>query len=57
VYKIVDYSDYDAGVKDVVADTLADLEDVPCSMGSTALVLEDMKYYVLDGQDNWRELA
>lgn len=57
MYKIVDYSDYDAGVKDVIADTLEDLKDAPCSMGSTALVLEDMKYYVLDGQDNWRELA
>jgi hypothetical protein len=57
MYKIVDYSDYDAGVKDIIADTLADLKRAPCSMGSTALVLENMKFYVKDGSGNWRELV
>ena len=57
MYKIVDYSDYDAGVKDIIADTMADLEEAPCSMGSTALVLEDMKFYVKDGNDQWKVIA
>lgn len=57
MFKIVDYSDYDAGVKDIVADTMEDLNEVPCSMGSTALVIENMKYYILDGYDEWREIG
>lgn len=57
MFKIVDYSDYDAGVKDIVADTMEDLNKVHCSMGSVALVIENMKYYVLDGQGKWREIG
>ena len=57
MYKIVDYSDHDAGVKDIVADTMDDLLEAPCSMGSVALVLTNMKYFILDGSGNWRELA
>lgn len=57
MFKIVDYSDYDAGVRDIVADTMEDLKNTGCSMGSTALVIENMKYYVLDGQGEWRVIG
>jgi hypothetical protein len=36
---------------------MEDLKKVHCSMGSTALVIENMKYYVLDGKGEWREIG
>lgn len=57
MYKVIEHSDNDAGIKEIVVDTLAEMPALPCSMASVALCLEDMKYYIKDGQGNWRELA
>ena len=57
MYKIIDYSDYDAGVKEIVVDTLAEMYNVPCGMGSQAFCFEDKKFYIKDSNENWIPIA
>jgi hypothetical protein len=54
MYNIIDHADYNAGVKEYVVDTIAELQELPGDMGSSAFVFEDMKFYLKDGQGNWR---
>lgn len=44
-----------AGVKDYVVDTQAELTELDCGMGSSALVLENMVEYIKNGKDEWIE--
>lgn len=57
MYKIIGYSNADAGVKEYVVDTLAEMWEISCAMGSTALVLENMNFYIKDGEGGWRAMA
>ena len=57
MYKVIGHADYDAGVKDYAVDTIAELAEVPGSMGSTAFVFEDMNFYMKDGQGIWRKIG
>lgn len=54
MYNIIDHADHDAGVKEYVVDTIAELEELPGSMGSLAYCFEDKKFYIKDGHGNWR---
>lgn len=56
MYNIVDYADHDAGVKEYVVDTIAEIASLPGSMGSTAFCLEDKNLYMKDGQGVWRKI-
>lgn len=53
MYKIIDYSDFDAGVKNYVVDTCEEVATLPGGMGSEAYCLEDSKTYIKDGQGIW----
>lgn len=57
MYNILDHSDHNAGIKEYVVDTYAEVETLPGDMGSTALCLENKKIYIKDGKGNWREFA
>jgi hypothetical protein len=57
MYNIIGYSENDAGVKEYVVDTKAEMPELGGEMGSTAFCLEDMKYYIKDGKGEWREVA
>lgn len=57
MYKIIGYSDADSGIKEYVVDTVAEMWELPGAMGSTALVLENMNFYIKDGEGNWRAMA
>lgn len=56
MYKVIDHADHDAGVKEYVVDTIAELGELPGSMGSVAFCFEDMKFYIRDGQGGWRQI-
>jgi hypothetical protein len=55
--KIVEHADYDASVKELVTDTLAELEEVGCSMGSTAFCIEDSTFYIKSGDGEWKKIG
>lgn len=57
MYNIIDHADHDAGIKQYVVDTIKETMELPGSMGSTALCLEDMSLYIRDGKGNWRKLT
>lgn len=57
MYNIISYGDYDAGVKEYVVDTIAELNELPGAMGSSAFCFEDSKFYFKDGQGNWKVVA
>lgn len=57
MYSIIDHADNDAGIKDFVVDTIDEIASLPGSMGSTALCLEDMCFYIRDGKGVWRKMA
>lgn len=57
MYIIIGYSKHDAGVKEYVVDTKAEMSKIGGVMGSIALCLEDMKYYIKDGKGEWREVV
>ena len=57
MYNIINYADYNAGIKEYVVDTVAEIESLPGLMGSTALCLENMTLYIKDGQDKWRAMG
>lgn len=56
MYNVIDHADHNAGIKEYVVDTIAEMNNLAGDMGSICLCLEDMKYYIKDGQDNWREV-
>ena len=57
MYIIIGYSKHDAGVKEYVVDTKAEMSKIGGVMGTIALCLEDMKYYIKDGKGEWREVV
>ena len=54
MYKIIGYSSADAGVREYVVDTIVELDQIACAMGSTAFCFENMSIYIMDGEGNWR---
>lgn len=56
MYNIVGYSENDAGVKEYVVDTKTEMLELSGEMGTTALCLEDMVYYIKDGNGEWRDV-
>ena len=57
MHRIINYADYDAGVKEYVVETIAEMLNLSGSMGSTAFCLEDMSYYIKDSLGEWRKIA
>lgn len=57
MYNIIDHADYNAGIKEYVVDTIAELQELPGDMGSSAFVFENMKFYLKDGQGEWRMIV
>jgi hypothetical protein len=57
MYNVIDHADHNAGVKEYVVDTVAELISLPGDMGSMAFCFEDMKFYIKDGKGNWRATA
>lgn len=57
MYNIIDHADHDAGIKEYVVDTFAEMAELPGSMGSIAFCIEDKKFYIKDGQDEWRQMS
>lgn len=57
MYNIVNYADYDAGVKDCIVDTVSEIASLPGSMGSAALCMEDTSLYIKDSQGIWRKMT
>jgi hypothetical protein len=57
MYNVIDHADYNAGVKEYVVDTIAEMEKLPGDMGSMAYCFEDKKFYIKDGEGNWRVMA
>lgn len=57
MYNIIDHADHDAGVKEYVVDTIAEIAELPGAMGSTALCLEDMGLYIKNGKGEWKKLS
>lgn len=55
MYKIIDYSDYDAGIKNYIVDTCEEVSTLPGDMGSEAYCLQDSKTYIKNGEDSWIE--
>lgn len=54
MYKLKNYADASAGIKEFVADTKADLNDITdCEMGSTCLVLSELKLYIKNSKGEW----
>jgi hypothetical protein len=49
MYKVIDHADYNAGIKEYVVDTMAELESLSGDMGSSAFCFETMKFYLKDG--------
>ena len=54
MYKVIGYSNADAGVKEYVVDTIVELDQITSAMGSTAFCFENMSIYIMDGEGNWR---
>lgn len=57
MYKVIDHADHDAGVKEFVVDTIAEMQDLPAGMGSQAFCFEDKKFYIKDGNGVWHLIA
>ena len=54
MYKLLNYSEASAGIKEYVADTEADLVDITdCEMGSVCLVIDTKKMYMKNGSGEW----
>ena len=56
MYNIIDHADHDASVKEYIVDTVAELENLPGAMGSSAFCLEDKSIYIKDGSGSWRKI-
>lgn len=46
------------GIKEFVCDTVADIDELPIDIapGSTALVIDGTKVFMLNNQHEWKEL-
>ena len=53
MYKIIDYSDFDAGIKSYIVDTLNELQTLPGDMGCEAYCLEVSRTYIKNGEGEW----
>lgn len=54
MYKLLNYSEASAGIKEFVADTVKDLEDITnCEMGSSVYVIETSMVYVKNSAGEW----
>jgi hypothetical protein len=56
MYNIIDYADHNAGIKEYVVDTIAEMAELSGGMGSIAFCFEDMKFYIKDSAGNWRKM-
>lgn len=56
MYNIIDYADHDAGIKEYVVDTIAEMTKLSGGMGSIAFCFEDMTFYIKDSVGNWRKM-
>lgn len=59
MFSIIGNSGHTAyGTKEFLCDTLADVESLPIDItpGSTALVIEGSKVFILNNEHEWKEL-
>jgi hypothetical protein len=56
MYKIIGYSNADAGVREYVVDTIEELNKLSGAMGSSAYCFEDKSFYLKAGNDEWRKI-
>jgi hypothetical protein len=56
MYNIIGYADFNAGVKEYVVDTVAELQELPGDMGSSAFCFEDKSFYIKNGNDTWEKV-
>ena len=57
MYRIINYADYDASVKEYVVETIDEMNTLTGGFGSTAFCLETMSYYIKDSHGEWRKIA
>ena len=53
MYNVIDHADHNAGVKEYVVDTIAEMEKLPGDMGSSAFCIEDKSFYIKSGSGEW----
>lgn len=54
MFKLVNYADASAGIKEFVADTQNDLRNIKdCEMGSTCLIISTQEIFVMNGKGEW----
>ena len=53
MYNVIDYADHNAGVKEYVVDTVAELQELPGDMGSSAFCFEDKSFYLKKSDGTW----
>ena len=57
MYKIIGCSPLSYGIKEIVADTEADLETIEvCEMGSQCLILENSKIFIRNSAGEWKHI-
>lgn len=55
MYKLINYSEASAGVKEFIADTEEDVEQISdCEMGSTVYVIATGKVYMKNSSGEWK---
>lgn len=55
--KIIGYSNASAGIQSWVADTAAEINEIPaCETGSTVYIIENGEIRIRDGEGNWRAM-
>ena len=55
MYKLLNYSEASAGVKEFVADSEADLYDIKdCEMGSICLIIDTKKLFIKNSDGEWK---
>ena len=54
MFKLVNYADASAGIKEFVADTQNDLKSIKdCEMGSTCLIISTHEFFIRNGKGEW----
>ena len=54
MFKLVNYAESSAGIKEFVADTQEDLNDIKgCEMGSTCLIISTQEVFIRNGKGEW----
>lgn len=56
MYNVIDHADHNAGIKEYVVDTVAELQELPGDMGSSAFCFEDKKFYIKNGNGIWEKV-